>query len=607
MHQSIESAKVLAQTSTMSSGTCAICESPLEVSGQYCAFCGDILDGISNPLEELAMCRLEVDGKRKTYNEIVVDDTLLYSAVRTFVHQAEQSQPVVRYLRFIAYTIVRLRELHTPRIPQHVGELDDAQAMAVNCALKGQSMFIAGGAGVGKSYVLKKIILELSKKYGKDKVLVTAPTWTAALLIEGVSIHRGFVLNPMLPTDAVWNGVSDSLFDQTVSNDEVRSERRLGKIADVQLFVIDEISMVSGDLFSRIVKKIELSTGKSIDKTQLIVCGDFAQLEPVDGAGKMKARFKYAFQSPDWMRLYHPTANEKRVFHLHTCHRQSDMEMIAALAELRHGKLNPLLEDRIISKEEAEKLFSSPEDETVYIAYTNAVCESKNACMLAKLPGEATTIKSAVWLCDPSVKVVKELLPEVQLKVGAKVILTSTVCADAGFTNGTVCIVESIDTVAEDRLSKFPLLEICHQKLAEQGENLEFNRVFGEVPASHVIPLFIKSSEPYGFPSVRVRSIKTGKTYTVTPIIEKLVEKNHILCAGVHIPLILGWARTGHRCQGSSLDKVVVDTAGMSGVHGLAYIAASRARTLEGLKFVGPPLRNIKVDRVIEEYLTSIE
>ena len=50
-------------------------------------------------------------------------------------------------------------------------------------------MYLGGGAGTGKSYVIK-VIVKLFKRCGySDELLVSAPTGCAAILIEGYTIH----------------------------------------------------------------------------------------------------------------------------------------------------------------------------------------------------------------------------------------------------------------------------------------------------------------------------------------------------------------------------------------------------------------------------------
>jgi ATP-dependent exoDNAse (exonuclease V) alpha subunit len=58
------------------------------------------------------------------------------------------------------------------------------------------------------------------------------------------------------------------------------------------------------------------------------------------------------------------------------------------------------------------------------------------------------------------------------------------------------------------------------------------------------------------------------------------------------MPLRLGWAVTIHRAQGLTVDKAFVDVGSIMAMigeskHGLAYVALSRTRTLQGLQIFG--------------------
>ena len=70
-------------------------------------------------------------------------------------------------------------------------------------------------------------------------------------------------------------------------------------------------------------------------------------------------------------------------------------------------------------------------------------------------------------------------------------------------------------------------------------------------------------------------------------------------CVRVQVPLLLAWAQTVHKAQGASLDLVVVDLQGCF-APGQAYVALSRARSMEGLE-----VRNYRPDRIKVSPLAS--
>ena len=71
----------------------------------------------------------------------------------------------------------------------------------------------------------------------------------------------------------------------------------------------------------------------------------------------------------------------------------------------------------------------------------------------------------------------------------------------------------------------------------------------------------------------------------------------------VQVPLTLAWAATIHKAQGLSLDDVRIDLEGGAFASGQAYVAISRARSLEGLSLTRP-LRpgDFFVDQVLSDF-----
>jgi ATP-dependent DNA helicase PIF1 len=70
------------------------------------------------------------------------------------------------------------------------------------------------------------------------------------------------------------------------------------------------------------------------------------------------------------------------------------------------------------------------------------------------------------------------------------------------------------------------------------------------------------------------------------------------------IPLLSGWALTIHKTQGMTLDKAIVDV-GACFVAGMAYVALSRVKALEGLRVEGLGTNGVKyaVDDEVKTFL----
>src|SRR5690349_10021337 len=117
-----------------------------------------------------------------------------------------------------------------------MAELNPDQNRVLEALLAGENAFVTGRAGVGKSYLVKHLCQELDK-LGKSHVLL-APTGVAAINIGGQTIHRFLRLRPEIKTIADY-----------VRSVYPRTRNVRDKLAELDVIIIDEISMVHPDLF----------------------------------------------------------------------------------------------------------------------------------------------------------------------------------------------------------------------------------------------------------------------------------------------------------------------------------------------------------------------
>lgn len=133
----------------------------------------------------------------------------------------------------------------------------------------GQSVLLTGAAGTGKTYILNQFIKRA--RYRGMSVAVTATTGLAATHLNGTTIHA-------------WSGIG--------INDELKPGQmeKLGKqrqdlINKADILVIDEISMFHDfrlDMIDAICRKVRSNPDKPFGGLQVILCGDFFQLPPVN-------------------------------------------------------------------------------------------------------------------------------------------------------------------------------------------------------------------------------------------------------------------------------------------------------------------------------------
>ena len=161
--------------------------------------------------------------------------------------------------------------------------LNEEQKYALKCVSEGDNILLTGSAGTGKSYTIKYIIEYLNN--ANKKYAITASTGTAAVIIGGQTLHSFLGLG--LGTGTV----------KEILNNILKNKKKHESILNLEVLIIDEISMIDKDLFEKI--SLILSIIKSNDvyfgNIQIILVGDFCQLAPVKG--------KYCFLADIWNKM----------------------------------------------------------------------------------------------------------------------------------------------------------------------------------------------------------------------------------------------------------------------------------------------------------------
>ncbi|KAJ0118805.1 DNA repair and recombination protein pif1 [Diaporthe amygdali] len=187
-----------------------------------------------------------------------------------------------------------------------------------------RNIFFTGSAGTGKSLLLRAIIAALRKKFAEKSecLAVCASTGMAAQNIGGTTIHA-------------WGAVTPGIFDldkQISFIKTCRPAHRRWKM--VKVLIIDEVSMVDGQLFNllaALAARLRKKTNKPFGGIQIVVTGDFFQLPPVTRGNEVF----FAFQSDAWKESIEHTVTLTKVF------RQKDNDFIGLLNELRRGEISP--------------------------------------------------------------------------------------------------------------------------------------------------------------------------------------------------------------------------------------------------------------------------
>lgn len=229
-----------------------------------------------------------------------------------------------------------------------------SQQEAFDLYLNGESFYLAGKAGTGKSFLVSQIISDCNKH--SRKVLVCAPTGVAAINVQGATLHRVF-------------GVHRSILEPGTS---CKSEQRLQTIAAADIIIIDEISMCRIDLYEYVMRTLLAVRKRRKDKKlpQMIFVGDFFQLPPVVTPDE-KELFEHFYPSPYAFSsdLWH-----WQMVELNEVVRQQDANFAQALNNIRVGKAD-------------FNLFSPscPDEDAITICTTNRMVDNLNGGRLSEL------------------------------------------------------------------------------------------------------------------------------------------------------------------------------------------------------------------------------
>lgn len=198
--------------------------------------------------------------------------------------------------------------------------LSEEQIKALQLLQSGENVFLTGGAGSGKSTVVRELMFSINKK----EMPVLASTGAAAVLVGGRTFHSFFGLGIME------GGEAQAL-------EKARKDRRLfSRLRKVEGFILDEVSMISSSAF-RVAEQLSREARESSlpwGGMRVLVVGDFAQLPPVSRNSRGVAR-EWAFLDPVWEQ------SGFQICELSHNHRTQDMEYLNILASVRVGKVTP--------------------------------------------------------------------------------------------------------------------------------------------------------------------------------------------------------------------------------------------------------------------------
>jgi len=398
-------------------------------------------------------------------------------------------------------------------------------------------IFLTGKAGTGKTTLLKQIIDSTHKK-----VLVVAPTGIAALNAGGVTMHSMFQLpiGCFLPVDHYGSSSSNIYFEtpRTLKNHVRMSREKLSIIRQMEVLIIDEVSMLRSDLLDaldytlRRVRKNNITFGG----VQMLFIGDLMQLPPVVKNEEWNLLAKH-YKSMFFFQSLAVQSAPPLFIELSKIFRQEDPEFIALLNRLRDNQMQDA--DWIKLDSFVQTNFKLSENPGYILLTThNYKADRENTYNLDALTAQSKQFKAVVNGDFP--EKIFPINPNLSLKIGAQVMFVrNDASPQKKYYNGKI---GKIEVLTDDSIK----VRCDDDNTLVEVEQHEWE------------------NEQY---SVNESS--------------KLVEKK-IIGTFVQYPLRLAWAITVHKSQGLTFSKAALDVQDVF-QPGQAYVAFSRLRAMDGL------------------------
>jgi ATP-dependent DNA helicase PIF1 len=275
-------------------------------------------------------------------------------------------------------------------------ELSPDQNQALEILRSGENVFLTGGAGSGKSTVIREFRSELDPK----AFPLLASTGAAAVLLGGRTFHSFFGLGIM-------EGGPRATYDRTSEDPKL-----LQRLRAIEGFVLDEVSMIPGGALQVAEALLRKAKGNASPwgGLRILVVGDFAQLPPVSRGPR-----DWAFQSPIWEK-----SNFLPVVLKHN-HRVFDLEYLDILEQVRHGKVGPEVTSYLNSRLREDDEW----DKSTRMFPRREQVENHNRKELTELTGKERVFPSIFIGSEKSVEALKRsgpLTENLVLKEGCRVL-----------------------------------------------------------------------------------------------------------------------------------------------------------------------------------------
>ena len=413
--------------------------------------------------------------------------------------------------------------------------LTNGQQQAINAFNRGDPLVVTGPAGVGKSYLISEMSRLADMNF--KSIGLTSTTGTSAIAMGGVTIHS-------------YLGIGLGVDSVEVLHKKIMYNRDAVSRYHVDILVIDEVSMMTRALFDKIEHLARLVRRNSdfFGGIQLVLMGDLFQLAPVN-----YQEHGYITESL----VFKQNFNKDNIIILSEIIRQKDIVMQQFLNEIRMTTDSSKLSSGSLSILDAlsNKTYPETDIRPTRLYSHRADSNAENTRHLAGLKGAAHTIMGTtrcVYKRNGGVKRNFDPEPHIKkmemscntsgvlsFKVGAQVMITKNLDQESGIVNGSRGVITEIS-----QLSSAAADTTVHVKLMD------------------------------------------GRIYPVSCQKWEMKIDDNVSVVREQIPLMLAYAYTIHKCQGATLDCVLVDITRVF-EYGQVYTALSRTKTMEGTYLFG--------------------